>query len=579
MNLGVHVTGHVASRAIVSEAHRAGHIVQGIDFRKLPDIERDSFDAIVLANVMDPIRIAALLSWVSPDCHLIFVSTYKALPSGLTSIPWSEEDFDPTAEPVSKAGEGQAARLAERVLILAGQNVNWTILRPAIVEGSHDPDPLHTRWFVERVLSSDPICLPDEDEQAYRHVSTRDLGRAIITILGVSRVFGKILQVCSDGILTPSLQARAVAEAFKTRAEIQYVPTSAWDRVGLERPMAGRNGSALMASSPTLIDLGWTPTPPTRFINNLARELKAQPRCLNPRMRNLELSLAGTKEFSRTSGKSAEACWVLRSSGRSGNGILAVHQMGDRKPWKTIAVALGQDVQRNATLLNASGLERPLAAPMLVEIEKTGLRQRKIVYGEFARDSLDGVQSALDVPTQMGEIALLAFPLAMLLESWPKVLPEGDIWILGRGLEAWLAANLAGAYNRSARLIGLEKEPTTVCGLPALESLEETITTTPALIINVSGESIQDEHVAGNLHKEGILVTPELYRTPLAHGRSIRLLVDRPNQKTMLQALQLITDWNIEKRHPNCFYRLPLDSLDEAFIAPALQLPVLFWGD
>lgn len=579
MNLGVLVTGHVASRAIVSEARRAGHIVGGIDLRKLSDTESGGFDAIILANVFDPTRIGTLLRWVSPTCHVIFVSTHLVLPSGLSSIPWSEEDFDSTSESLAEAGEAQAARLAERMLMLAGPDVNWTILRPAIVEGPHDPDPLHTRWFVERSLSSGPIVLPDEDEQPYRHVSTRDLGRAIMAVLGAPTALGKVLHVCSDGILTPSLQALAVADALGSSRVIQYASGSAWDRVGLVRPMAGRNGSALLAPSATLAELGWAPTPPMRFITNLALELREQPRRLTPEIRSKELSLAVPERPGSAARDNGRVGWVLRTTRGDGHGIVAAPQARTEKPWRTIAVALGQDVQRNASRLNALGLDRALAAPMLVEeVRRKGRQRRKLVFGEFAMDSLDETATALDIPEDLGDAALFVFPLGVLLASWPKELPEGEVWVLGRGMEAWLAAALAIERNRKVRLLGTAREPPAGDGLPEIEPLAAKRAEAPALVLNVSGGSIKDEQLGGNLLREGVLVSPELYRSPLALRRSIRPLIDLPDRETLLRALDLITDWKVEKRHPNCFCQLSRDDLGSAFIAPAFQLPVLSGG-
>lgn len=579
MNLGVLVTGHVASRAIVSEARRAGHIVRGIDLGKLSDTESGGFDAIILANVFDPTRIATLLRWVSPACHVIFVSTHLVLPSGLSSIPWSEEDFDSTSESLAEAGEAEAARLAERTLMLAGQDVNWTILRPAIVEGPHDPDPLHTRWFVERSLSSGPIVLPDEDEQPYRHVSTRDLGRAIMAVLGAPTALGKVLHVCSDGILTPSLQALAVADALGSSRVIQYVSGSAWDRVGLARPMAGRTGSALLAPSATLAELGWVPTPPMRFIRNLALELREQPRRLTPEIRSKELSLAVPERPGSVARDNGRVGWVLRTTRGDGHGIVAAPQVRAEKPWRTIAVALGQDVQRNASRLNALGLDRALAAPMLVEeVRRKGRQRRKLVFGEFAMDSLDETATALDIPEDLGDAALFVFPLGVLLASWPKELPEGEVWVLGRGMEAWLAAALAIERNRKVRLLGTAREPPAGDRLPEIEPLAAKRAEAPALVLNVSGGSIKDEQLGGNLLREGVLVSPELYRSPLALGRSIRPLIDLPDRETLLRALDLINDWKVEKRHPNCFCQLSRDDLGSAFIAPAFQLPVLSGG-
>ncbi|AHE99811.1 hypothetical protein THITH_00675 [Thioalkalivibrio paradoxus ARh 1] len=216
---------------------------------------------------------------------------------------------------------------------------------------------------------------------------------------------------------------------------------------------------------------------------------------------------------------------------------------------------------------------------MLVEVSPTeGRQRRKLVYGELSMESLDETTAALDIPNSLGYAALLVFPLGMLLASWPKELPEGEVWVLGRGVEAWLAATLAGASEKTVRLLGLARERPTGDGLPEIEPLEARRDEAPALILNVSGGSIKDEQVGGKLQRKGILVSPDLHGAPLGYQCSIRPLVSQPDRDTLLRALDLITDWNVQDRHPNCFFQLSREDLAAAFIAPAFQLPVLSEG-
>ena len=315
-----------------------------------------------------------------------------------------------------------------------------------------------------------------------------------------------------------------------------------------------------------------------QFIKNLSRELKEQPRRLNPRVRSMELSLAAAKKSIPLSEDNQVARWVLRSDGGSGHGIVAVRAKGKSKPWKTIAVALGQDVQCNAARLNALGINRPLSAPMLVEVGRTGRKRRKLVCGELARDSLDEDLAALDIPQGVGDIALLAFPLAVLLASWPDALPDGEVWVLGRGAEAWLATLLAGQNGRVVRLLGPEQESAPADGLPAIEAFHTKRAAAPAMILNISGGSMTEDHLISNLRRDGILISSDLYRHPLNHGRSIRPLVNLPDRTMLLQALELLVAWEVQERHPGCLFHLALDELGSAFIAPALRLPVLSLG-
>lgn len=576
LKTGILVDGHLAGRAIVQACRTAGHEIHVIDTDTIDESTCRGLDAVIVAGAMHFSGLRQMMAWVDPDCHVVCVSNHAALPPHPRSIPWRDDEFDVTGEPLQDQGASQAAREMERALVLRGAAASWTILRPAIVESPSDPDSTHTRWFVDRVLSGEPVYLPDGDEQPYRHISTRDLASAVVAVLRQKAAMGRVLHACSDGVLSPSFHARAVAEALDRDLDLRFVDDKAWDQAGLARPMAGRSGSALLAGSSLLRELGWTPTSPGLFLRNLCAELAQQPRRADRRIRARERVLARPTIAADRIHPLQRAGWALWASSGAGPAIeLRGRQDGSSFPWKTVAVALGEETERAVSAIGAMGIARHLCAPMLVRRQDDIAAPDVLVLGRPACDSLAPAANFVPVPSGMGVAALLAAPLARLLAAWPVDAPSGEVWILGRGVEALLASWLASNEGRSARILGWAAEEPLQAGGRGIEALKGEGSGRPAMVLNVSGSPEGEAIAVSKLLADGVLVTPFFPSVPLRARHCLRLLPDQPADSMLPLAFEWIDRWRDRLETGDWLHFVDLEEAATAFAAPALRLPVL----
>ena len=580
MNIGLLLGGDISDNIVSSTLRSANH-----DVYVLGTDEFSAHLAPALATIIatSPLRRNALTAALSASplpTHMIFVSSHTALPSGKAWVPWQDDQLDFTFDPSSEPSGSANARRDERDFLLTCSTLNWTILRPAIVDTKHSFDPAGTRWFVERVLDRGIVCLPDEDEQPYKHISMHDVARAVLAVLGRPEAYGHVLNVCSDGILTPSLHARLVGRALNVVPSIEYVPARDWDSAALQRPMAGLRGHALLEPSRLLRHLGWNPTPPGRFITNLARDISQQPRRLNFRARSLEISLLDSETPHQTKIPSDPVeRWVLKTAGTFLDDVIMAPGFGATQKWKTLAVGLGEEVQRVADQLNSNGLQRNLAAPMLVEYRAGRRRLRKLVYGSIACDSVDDTTCSFYLTSKAGAEAFLALPLARLIKSLPETLPEGPIWILGRGIEALLAFFLLREHEREAQLFGTHEEASERIASPCIKSLPTRAAVRPCLIINFSGAEILERACSGSLGENGILLTPFQGSPPLGGGRTTSPLVDNPDTNSLSKAMRFLSKWQVREQQRNFVCRLRANMMSQSRVLRPFVYPVIALED
>ena len=493
------------------------------------------------------------------------------LPSVSTTVPWDESDAAP-AKLFDRAHAPIAASIAAEKILALSDADTWTILRTAILESPKDPDPNHTRWFVERILFSDVIYLPDGDEQPYRHLHTADLASAILTILKHPRAMRRVLHVCSDEVLTPSIHTLLVSEVLSKPIDLQFVDEKAWELAGISRPMAGRSGAALLAQSTLLYELGWRPTEAKKSMRALCLDLAKQTKRLDIASIKREASLGQPRN-------EQDACmgWCLCVCNRNGPSLLLRSANQEPHSWRTSAIGIGEESVRMIAALVAAGVQRPFRAPMLARSTQTG--EERLVIGQITRDSVADESELIQVPQILGMSALLAVPLARLLENWPSKAPEGEVCILGRGTEALMAYWLAVESGRKAYIVSSAAEQ--VDGLPKIYSLHTKPFATAAIVVNVSG-LIEWEAVAkGMLINGGVLLSPFPPTKQLVNGCQFFRIPDvlRPGE-VLNRALEMLCQWHPRLESYGCI--AIVDGLAKTPIllsAPALRLLVLKCAD
>lgn len=581
MHTGLIISGHVAARAITAACRNAGHQVNAINIRQIDAAACQNFQAVIVCTLPNTGILDALMTSIPDTCQLIYISSWKIFPSRPQAVPWTEECFN-TGEAVFQ-GESMANadREAEYLLQVGGRSIYWTILRTAIVEGPTDANPLHTRWFVERILTEGPICLPDDDEQPYRHVSTHDLALAVVTVMGQTRAHQRVLHVCADTVLLPSLHARFVARALNRQPDLHYVSTESWEQAGLPRPMAGRNGAALIAPSPLLYELGWRARPSELFLKNLAREFAAQPRRLDDHARARELALLRPSCMVVTTHSPMESGWMLEASSTAGPAIDVVHlENPSSGPWQTVAVGVGEDMERTLTTVGATGIKLQPTMPLLAECSKNGGIQTVLACTRSPRDRIVEGDDLVPVPSELGLLGLLAVPLARLLAVWPVNAQEGDVWILGRGIEALLAYWLATEQQRVAKIWSFKCEVfSTIQEEIKIESIQKISNDSPAIAVNVSGVSESEVPLANRMPSKSILITPFMPLTPLRNQAHLKKISNIPPQHFLTAALNMLLKWRNRLLNRNVLTCIPIQSTHRVFCVPALCMPILVVKD
>lgn len=524
----------------------------------------ERFDVVVDATAPEPGAVRdALTRLAGRFGRYLLVSSHEVYPNVPGAPPWREEDFDPWADT-----SPTRARSAERELALS--RVPWTIVRPAFVEGADDPTE-RTSWLLARILDGGPVVLPDGGPGLYRHVHVEDLARAIGVVARSSRTVGKMLNVTSDGLLTPAGHALMLMDGLGRRVPIQWVPTQTWRSAGLAEPPGSAESSSLLAPSPLLTELGWTPRPEIDWVMDLARTLSARPARIDGTTRAIERRVLEearrTTDFEVAPGRTQHETrpwWELRATPGQPASLHAI--ANERVPKRTtpvlrvVDVTLGETTERLLTGdLPAPPQPIIVGHAALVEIVEpgpTGLvpgRRFLPIHAHPCGDAscaacsdgiartvgvdVDGYGAAfvsvppahlVPVPENLGRIALLAHPLARLVENLsPLLAGEGPVWILGTTVEAALALQLAQDAGRSALCVDLTPPETSEPRVLPLRQLREAVLSgtreRPTLAVNLSGSRAGENLVADALASGATLLTPfeltglrtDIQRTPL----------------------------------------------------------------
>jgi hypothetical protein len=340
--------------------------------------------------------------------------------------------------------------------------------------------------------------------------------------------------------------------------------------------MAGRSGAALLKSSPILRDLGWTSTDPVRFLRNLSKEMGEQPRRLEESVRARELALLQPRIYTMSDFRESEQGWMLRAVSRGGPAIDLVRlKTASSGPWKTVAVALGEEVERTVSAIGSMRIEQSLCAPLLVERLEGDTRYEALVLGRIAIDAIAAGNDLVPVPPGLGISSLLAAPLARLLSAWPTDAPSGDVWILGRGVEALLASWLAQDEGRATAILSAANEALNREDGIAIEALQRGRNGHPAIVINVSAVPEGELLAADKLLSEGVLVTPFIPTVPIPKHRRFVFLPDRPSHAQVERAFERLRKWNDRFAANNCLSPINLQDASSALAGPPLCLPIL----
>src|SRR5262249_46091252 len=125
-----------------------------------------------------------------------------------------------------------------------------------------------------------PLRLPDGGAHRVRHVYSRDVARAIASLLGQSRAHGQAYNLCQEETPTLVEVLEALARLLGAPLRLREVPRAALEEAGLDpvkvSPFSGRWMSFLDPAR-ARDELGFVPTPLPSYLGAIVASFLAHP--------------------------------------------------------------------------------------------------------------------------------------------------------------------------------------------------------------------------------------------------------------------------------------------------------------
>jgi nucleoside-diphosphate-sugar epimerase len=151
--------------------------------------------------------------------------------------------------------------------VLRASKLSWTIFRPTVVYGPHDPIE-RGWWYLARMTKGGPLLLPDGGAASFRLAYSKDVARAYLAAVEEPATRGKTYNLAQEEIITLKDFLLDSARALGVNVELVNIPR---ERLG---EMAGPHGD-LVNHVPNIEaarrDLGFSPTPWKEYSAQCAR--------------------------------------------------------------------------------------------------------------------------------------------------------------------------------------------------------------------------------------------------------------------------------------------------------------------
>jgi 2'-hydroxyisoflavone reductase len=182
---------------------------------------------------------AALTAFAGRTGHYVLTSS-AAVYLAAGRPPYFEEAAPAPLDKARVVDEAARAytlgKIAAEWALLEQDEVSFSIVRPPVVIGPHDPT-LRLWFYAQRVLDRGPVLLADSGKHTFHLADSLDLARGFVQILQAgSRAFGQAYTLCQSDVLSLEELLGAVAEALGREARTVVVPADVLRSAGLQYP-------------------------------------------------------------------------------------------------------------------------------------------------------------------------------------------------------------------------------------------------------------------------------------------------------------------------------------------------------
>jgi nucleoside-diphosphate-sugar epimerase len=264
-------------RALIADRHESKTLQTALHGK--------AFDVVVDNVAFTGPDVADLLAALGARVgHYLLTSSAAVYPNLQVRHPLREDEADlelrvPVNAPDpfhTRLGHAYANGKREAEAVLRDSGLAWSSLRAPIVVGADDRT-LRIWWFVQRLLDSGPIVIPDWGPgRLFQVVWTHDFARACVVAAGKPSAFGHAYNVAQPEIFTAETWILALAEALGRQASYVRIPET--DLPGYHMPIAGRAfGHVLLDGCAARADLGFEPVTESTWLVETVQGCAATP--------------------------------------------------------------------------------------------------------------------------------------------------------------------------------------------------------------------------------------------------------------------------------------------------------------
>lgn len=257
-------------------------------------LEHRTFDAVVDNIAYEPDDVRTILQVLrSRIGHYLMTSSAAVYADRYGRRPIREHEADLTLRvPVeapnpyhSRQGHAYANNKRAAEQAVTASDIHWTVLRAPVVLGGDDRT-LRVWWFVQRLLDSEPILIPDWGPgRIFQVVWANDVARAFVAAATNPTAFGRTYNVAQSEVYTAESWIKACAAQLDVRATYAHISEDSLESAGLPGyllPIAGRPfGHLLLDICAIRHDLGFEPSLESVWLAETVRGCAAQPPSAN----------------------------------------------------------------------------------------------------------------------------------------------------------------------------------------------------------------------------------------------------------------------------------------------------------
>ncbi len=257
---------------------RVDHVIgDRADQATLGRLAGQPYDGVIDNIAYNGDDVTALLDVIAPSIGHYVLTSSSAVYNTATGLPPYDEDdvnrsFLPPEDDAGSPGWVYTiGKLEAEQALIQREDVSWSIIRPPIVLGPHDPT-LRGWFYFQRLLDGGPLLLRCCGERSFRIVYSEDLARGYLAVLDQAVARDRIYNITQQEVVRLRDLLEAAAGGLGAPLDIVDITERDLDHMALEyADPYSRMSNFIPSVERAENDLGYASTPFVEWVGATAR--------------------------------------------------------------------------------------------------------------------------------------------------------------------------------------------------------------------------------------------------------------------------------------------------------------------